>query len=139
MVDILEHLQDKYVPMAEKLNKNGEKEKVPISTTFFGGDQLTEERARNVQLARSDGADTLERLQGVWPKNEDWHAIRTAYKVSVTWTYKMKHEWDLSKISLDRKVKCFIKLLQKSVMYVYFYRQLKPKCVVNIEHCGLTF
>lgn len=89
MVDILEHLQDKYVPMTEKPRQNGETEKVPISTIFFGGDQLTEERARNVQLARSDGEDTLERLQGVWPKNEDWHAIRTAYKVSVNWKCKI--------------------------------------------------
>ena len=39
-----------------------------------------------MQLARSDGADTLERLQGVWPKNEDWHTIRIAYKVSVIYT-----------------------------------------------------
>ena len=50
---------------------------------FFGGDQFTEERARNVQLARSDGTRTEERLDGVWPKNEDWHAIRTAYKVKM--------------------------------------------------------
>lgn len=48
---------------------------------FFRGDQLTEKRARNVQLARSDGTSTAERLEGVWPKNEDWHGIRTAYKV----------------------------------------------------------
>ena len=70
--------------MTKKVNKNGEAEKVPLSTVIFGGDQLTEERARNVQLASSDSADTLERLQGVWPENEDWHATRIAYKVSVT-------------------------------------------------------
>lgn len=91
MVDILEHLEDTYVPMTEKHNRNGVKEKVPISTVFFGGEQLTEERARNVQLVRSDGADTLVGQQGVWPKYDDWHAIRIAYKVSVTWTYKIKH------------------------------------------------
>ena len=77
-MDILEHLQDRHVPMTKKVNKNGAAEKVPLSTVFFGGDQLTEERAKNVQLVRSDGADTLERLQGTWPKNEDWHAIRIA-------------------------------------------------------------
>ena len=70
--------------MTKKVNKNGEAEKVPLSTVIFGGDQQTEERARNVQFARSDSADTLERLQGVWPKNEDWHATRIACKVSVT-------------------------------------------------------
>ena len=37
-----------------------------------------------MQFARSDSADTLERLQGVWPENEDWHATRIACKVSVT-------------------------------------------------------
>ena len=37
-----------------------------------------------MQLARSDSADTLERLQGVWPENEEWHATRIACKVSVT-------------------------------------------------------
>lgn len=70
--------------MTKKVNNNGEAERVPLSTVIFGGDQLTEDRARNVQLARSDSADTLERLQGVWPENEDWHATRIAYKVRVT-------------------------------------------------------
>lgn len=73
-----------YVPMTKKVNKSGEAEKVPHSTVIFGGDQLTEERARNVQLARSDSADTLERLQSMWPENEEWHATRIACKVSVT-------------------------------------------------------
>ena len=70
--------------MTKKVNNNGEAERVPLSTVIFGGDQLTEDRARNVQLARSDSADTLERQQGVWPENEDWHATRIAYKVRVT-------------------------------------------------------
>ena len=70
--------------MTKKVNKNGEAEKVPLGTVIFGGDQLTEEREGNVQLARSDSADTLERLQGVWPENEEWHAARIACKVSVT-------------------------------------------------------
>ena len=70
--------------MTKKVNNNGEAERVPLSTVIFGSDQLTEDRARNVQLARSDSADTLERLLGVWPENEDWHATRIAYKVSVT-------------------------------------------------------
>ena len=84
MIDIIEHLQDKYVPTTEKPRQTGETGKLPISIIFSGGDKLTKERATNVQLARSDGEDTLERLRGVWQKNEDWHTIRTAYKVSVT-------------------------------------------------------
>ena len=47
MVDIFEHLQDTYVPVTKKVNQNGEAEEVLLSTVFFGGDQLTEERARN--------------------------------------------------------------------------------------------
>ena len=77
MADILETLQEKYVPMVE----NGG-ETVPADTVFFGGDQLTEERARNIQKARMDGDTMQERLEGVWPKNEDWHGIRIAYQVT---------------------------------------------------------
>lgn len=52
------------------------------SLFFSGGDQLTEEHARNVKLARLDGRNSEERLEGVMPKIEDWHAIRIAYDVS---------------------------------------------------------
>ena len=81
MVDILNHLQSLYVPMKERQLPTGSTERIPVQTVFFGGDQLTEERARNVQLARSDGTTSEERLSGVWPKNEDWHAISIAYDV----------------------------------------------------------
>jgi len=57
-------------------------ESVPADTVFFGGDQLTEEGAWNIQKARMDGDATQERLEGVWPKNEDWHGIRIAYQVT---------------------------------------------------------
>ena len=53
----------------------------PADFVCFGGDQLTGERARNVQKARADGRNVNERLDGVWSKNEDWHAIRIAYQV----------------------------------------------------------
>ena len=82
MVDILETIQEKYVPFITVQSETGEKlVHVSADTIFFGGDQLTEERARNVQRARADGQDQKERLEAVFPKNEDWHAIRTAYKV----------------------------------------------------------
>ena len=48
----------------------------------YGQGLLTEERARNIQMARSDGRIKEERLEDVWPKNEDWHGIRIAYDVS---------------------------------------------------------
>lgn len=82
MVDILETLQEKYVPMVE----NGG-ERVPANIVFFGGDQLTDERARNIQKARMDGDTIQERLEGLWPKNEDWHGIRTAYQVTYKYVY----------------------------------------------------
>lgn len=82
MVDILDHLQHVFIKMAEKKLASGRTEKVPVETSFFGGHQLTEERARDFQLVRSYGSTTEERLEGVWPKNEDWHAIRTAYRVN---------------------------------------------------------
>ena len=80
MVDILETIQEKYVPFTTVQNENGENV-TSADTIFFGGDQLTEERARNIQRARADGQNQKERLEAVYPKNEDWHAIRTAYKV----------------------------------------------------------
>lgn len=72
MIDIIENIQEKHVPETSS----------GLSTIFFGGDQLTEERSRNVQIARSDGRNAKERPEGIWPKNEDWHAIRIAYDVS---------------------------------------------------------
>lgn len=50
MIDIIETIQDTYVPQTSS----------GLDTTFFGGDQLTEGRLRNVQLARSDGRTTKE-------------------------------------------------------------------------------
>ena len=79
MVDILETIQEKYVPSSQT-NTTSETS-VSDNFIFFGGDQLTEERARNVQKAKADGATSKERIDTVWPKNEDWHAIRTAYRV----------------------------------------------------------
>ena len=83
MIDIMETIQEKYIPKV--------KEESGLKTVFFGGDQLTEERARNVQKARSDGRTKAERLEGLWAKNEDWHAIRIAYEVGIKliWFYLM--------------------------------------------------
>lgn len=82
MIDILETIQDKFVPLQNNFEDPQSTDKIPAELIFFGGDQLTEERARNIQKARANGRTTLERLDATWPKNEDWHAIRTGYKVS---------------------------------------------------------
>ncbi|XP_032220244.2 uncharacterized protein LOC116603311 [Nematostella vectensis] len=78
MVDIMEHIQEKYVPMTQA---NGRK--TPADFVCFGGDQLTEKRARNIQKARADGRDVDDSLVGLWNKNEDWHGICIAYQLAV--------------------------------------------------------
>eukprot|EP00111_Clytia_hemisphaerica_P016220 TCONS_00047979-protein len=78
MIQILENLQENYVPKSEKDEKG-------LCDTFvdipFGGDQLTEERAVNSQKARLDGENDLEKLKGLSPKFEDWHAKKCLYEV----------------------------------------------------------
>ncbi len=79
MLEILQSLQDDYVPIID--SDKGQKHVVhPI---FLGGDNLTEERARNLQGAMADGDSDYETLNGISPKNEDWHAIRYMYKVTL--------------------------------------------------------
>ena len=79
MIDILQELHAKYLPV-EKHTENEEVVTV-LERLFFGGDQLTEERARNCIDARSDGDTPFERLGGFISKVEDWHAIRILYQV----------------------------------------------------------
>lgn len=69
MIGILTHIH-KYVPTKE----NGDL--IPI---FFGGDQLTRERASGAQDARLQASTREDRLQGVTPKVENWHALMTFY------------------------------------------------------------
>ena len=49
---------------------------------FFGGDQLTKERAGGALDARLQASDPLSRLDGVIPKVEDWHALVCFYQVN---------------------------------------------------------
>lgn len=83
MIDILEELHHKCLPV-RKSNPDGEGDEettVVLERIFFGGDQLTEERARCCIDARSDGDTQYERLEGCVGKVEDWHAIRILYQV----------------------------------------------------------
>ncbi|XP_066924982.1 uncharacterized protein [Clytia hemisphaerica] len=73
MIEIEDRLQERYTNIEDDAKQ----------FVFFGGDQLTEERARNMQFARMDGRNEKERLQGLWPKFEDWHGIRTAYESTI--------------------------------------------------------
>ena len=52
-----------------------------ILQVFLGGDQLTEERARNARSGRAHGETKLEGLEGVIPKIEDWHTSQHLYQV----------------------------------------------------------
>ena len=81
MIEILQILQDKYVPKRSETNgTNGDKSTV-TQKIFLGGDQLSEERARCAMSAMKDGDTEIERLDGLIPKIEDWHAIRYMYAV----------------------------------------------------------
>eukprot|EP00795_Rhopilema_esculentum_P016095 gene16095-7448_t len=68
---VLRHIPHKY--SKEMSMKSYE---VPL-----GGDNLTEERAQNLKGAMADGEADLNRLGGILPRNEDWHAIRYMYKI----------------------------------------------------------
>jgi len=87
MVDIIQEIHEKYVPttLIQEPSAEGDINFVPevMDKVFFGGDQLTEERARNAVYARADGDTQFERLEGIIPKNEDWHGIRLVYQVLI--------------------------------------------------------
>ncbi|XP_035657522.1 uncharacterized protein LOC118403134 [Branchiostoma floridae] len=71
LVDILLHFQNEYVP------RQGEN-MVPI---FVGGDRLSEGNSRNIQWAFAEGDTREDRLQGIFLKYEDWHAIRNKHGI----------------------------------------------------------
>ena len=48
---------------------------------LFGGDQLTVYRSRGAQAARCNDDVAVERLDGVTPVTEDWHARLTLMRV----------------------------------------------------------
>ena len=79
MIDIIQELHDKYVPVNIYTDDDVEHKEI-LEKVFFGGDQLTEERSRNATYARS-GDNSYERLEGLIPKVEDWHCIRILYQV----------------------------------------------------------
>lgn len=76
MAQILKDYQSKYVPCFASDNK-----KEVVATVPVHGDQLFEERARNVEWTFRDGQSSYDRLEGVPPEHADWHAKVTLYKV----------------------------------------------------------
>ena len=88
MLDILQTIHDEYIPVGRGTDGlTGEETVEVLEKVFFGGDQLTEERATNARDARSDGDNEFERLEGVIPKVEDWHASRILYPVNTVLLY----------------------------------------------------
>ena len=69
MIEILQN-NNKYVP-TENIEVDGEVIEEVLKTISFGGDQLTEERAINAQLAFRDGDTKFERFMGTDLKFED--------------------------------------------------------------------
>ncbi len=80
MIDILAYIHDHFLS-CETMVKDEIKSSKVVSRLFLGGDQLTEERARNAQIGSADGDTVFERLEGVIPKVEDWHARQILYQV----------------------------------------------------------
>ena len=52
-----------------------------LKSVFLGGDQLTCERIRGAKMARMQAPDPVQRLDGLSPKVEDWHALQAYYQV----------------------------------------------------------
>ena len=76
MAQILKNNQEKYVPAAAV---NGEMK--VLARVAQHGDQLYEERGRNVQWAFGDGGNQYDRLEGLRTEFADWHAKVTLCKV----------------------------------------------------------
>lgn len=78
MAQYLMSVQEKYVPQLTQGDR-----KMILQPIFLDGDQLTEERARNVQWVFQDGDDQFNRLEGLDPTHADWHAKVNLYKVKI--------------------------------------------------------
>ena len=90
MIDIMENLQQ-YVPLAmevDKLSIPGVGEREVHADKFhhllFGGDQLTAKRARGSQHVRNNSLRGKDRLEGLKPVVEDWHAKVCLLGISCT-------------------------------------------------------
>ena len=81
MVSIMETLQ-KYVPSKKTTHSVPvpgtsdveEVEQYHFHQILFGGDQLTAVRARSAQAIRANSENGIDRLEGLVPVAEDWHA-----------------------------------------------------------------
>jgi len=72
MAEILKEFQDKYV---------AKEDKEILHPTVMHGDQLTEERARNVQWTYRLGDTSSDRLEGIEPTFSEFHLKMCLYEV----------------------------------------------------------
>ena len=79
MAQLMISNQERYVPTIT--NASGDKE--ITSPVPMHGDQLFEERARNVEWTYRVGDTAFQKLEGISPEFADWHAKVTLYKVSL--------------------------------------------------------
>ena len=82
MIEIMETLH-KYVPRSE----SGLKE------VFLGGDQLTCGRVQSAKMAHPQAPDAVQRLEGLLPKVEGWHALQAFYQVIWIALYSTSLSW----------------------------------------------
>ena len=84
MIDILRYCHQ-YVPQSAGC----------LHPIFFGGDQLTSERARNGQLAVQDADTEAGRLKGFICKSEDWHCRVALLECIFSLLYKENGDADI--------------------------------------------
>lgn len=77
MAAILQNIQEKFVPTAVIGD-----EKVILEKVILDGDQLTEERARNAQIANTLADSHYEKISGLQTSFADWHLGKNLLDVS---------------------------------------------------------
>ena len=78
MIDILEeykkYVPSKVIPLADPIPRTDDVEDRSYIFTLLGGDYLSVARAREVQYIRHSSELEENRLDGMIPVAEDWHA-----------------------------------------------------------------
>ena len=97
MVDIMDYTH-KYVPMNQYVKDQdiqGQESVVVQAVDFhrelFGGDYLTSKRGRGAQRIRANSTNDLDKLKGLLPVSEDWHAKMCFLSVSTSIICFFKH------------------------------------------------
>ncbi len=94
MAKILEEYHDRYIPtkssQEELTLKDGTTrtiDRTEFHKVLVGGDQLTVARVRGTVALRATHDNAIEKLSGVLPVVEDWHARLTFMKVKISYQH----------------------------------------------------